>query len=87
MKCPNCETENRESAKFCDECGFPLLGLELDFKDEPMPEPDEGKAEVEAEQAEEEKPEPESAKEELADTQELYTPPEDDQDSLDAPVP
>ena len=87
MKCPNCETENRESAKFCDECGFPLLGLELDFEAEPLPEPDDGKAEVEAEQAEEEKPEPESAKEEIADTQELYTPPEDDQDSLDAPVP
>lgn len=26
MKCPNCETENREGAKFCDECGFPLTG-------------------------------------------------------------
>ncbi len=24
MKCPNCGTENRESAKFCDECGTPL---------------------------------------------------------------
>ena len=24
MKCPNCETENRDSAKYCDECGFPL---------------------------------------------------------------
>lgn len=24
MKCPNCDTENRESAKFCDECGTPL---------------------------------------------------------------
>ena len=27
MKCPNCATENRESAKFCDECGTPLTGL------------------------------------------------------------
>ena len=26
MLCPNCETENREGAKFCDECGFPLTG-------------------------------------------------------------
>ena len=26
MLCPNCETENRETAKFCDECGFPLTG-------------------------------------------------------------
>lgn len=26
MKCPNCETENRDGAKFCDECGFPLSG-------------------------------------------------------------
>ena len=26
MICPNCATENRESAKFCDECGFPLTG-------------------------------------------------------------
>lgn len=26
MKCPNCETENRDGAKFCDECGFPLKG-------------------------------------------------------------
>ena len=27
MICPNCSTENRPSAKFCDECGFPLTGL------------------------------------------------------------
>ena len=27
MLCPNCETENRESAKFCDECGFPLAAI------------------------------------------------------------
>ncbi len=26
MLCPNCETENRDGAKFCDECGFPLTG-------------------------------------------------------------
>ena len=26
MKCPNCHTDNRDSAKFCDECGFPLQG-------------------------------------------------------------
>lgn len=26
MQCPNCETENRDGAKFCDECGFPLAG-------------------------------------------------------------
>ena len=26
MLCPNCGTENRERAKFCDECGFPLGG-------------------------------------------------------------
>ena len=26
MICPNCHTENRESAKYCDECGFPLQG-------------------------------------------------------------
>ena len=24
MKCPNCDNENREGAKYCDECGFPL---------------------------------------------------------------
>ena len=24
MQCPNCETVNRDGAKFCDECGFPL---------------------------------------------------------------
>lgn len=24
MKCPNCQTENREGAKYCDECGFSL---------------------------------------------------------------
>lgn len=27
MQCPNCETENRDDAKFCDECGFPLGGV------------------------------------------------------------
>ena len=26
MLCPNCESENRDGAKFCDECGFPLTG-------------------------------------------------------------
>ena len=26
MRCPNCENENRDQAKFCDECGFPLTG-------------------------------------------------------------
>ena len=26
MLCPNCESENRENAKFCDQCGFPLTG-------------------------------------------------------------
>ena len=26
MQCPNCEAENRDDAKFCDECGFPLGG-------------------------------------------------------------
>ena len=26
MLCPNCESENRDDAKFCDECGFPLGG-------------------------------------------------------------
>lgn len=26
MRCPNCENENREGAKYCDECGFPLTG-------------------------------------------------------------
>lgn len=26
MLCPNCEAENRDDAKFCDECGFPLGG-------------------------------------------------------------
>ncbi len=24
MICPNCQSENRDGAKFCDECGFPL---------------------------------------------------------------
>ena len=26
MECPNCGSENRDAAKFCDECGFPLGG-------------------------------------------------------------
>ena len=26
MKCPNCQSENRDGAKYCDECGFPLSG-------------------------------------------------------------
>ena len=26
MLCPNCETENRAGARFCDQCGFPLTG-------------------------------------------------------------
>src|SRR4030095_4979477 len=25
MQCPRCQQENRSSAKFCDECGTPLL--------------------------------------------------------------
>ena len=27
MICPNCQTENRDQAKFCDQCGFQLSGL------------------------------------------------------------
>lgn len=26
MICPNCQSENKEGAKFCNECGFPLTG-------------------------------------------------------------
>ena len=26
MQCPNCGTDNRDGAKFCDECGFPIGG-------------------------------------------------------------
>lgn len=26
MICPNCRTDNRDGAKYCDECGFPLAG-------------------------------------------------------------
>lgn len=26
MICPNCRSENKEGAKFCNECGFPLTG-------------------------------------------------------------
>ena len=26
MKCPNCQSVNRDGAKYCDECGFPLSG-------------------------------------------------------------
>ncbi len=26
MKCPNCHSDNRDEAKYCDECGFPLSG-------------------------------------------------------------
>ena len=26
MLCPNCESQNRPGAKFCDQCGFPLTG-------------------------------------------------------------
>ena len=33
LVCPNCQTENRESAKFCDECGFPLVGLDLESEE------------------------------------------------------
>ena len=25
MLCPNCESKNRDEAKFCDQCGFPLV--------------------------------------------------------------
>ena len=41
MKCPMCDTENRENAKFCDECGFPLTGkiAELASSDPKKPEP------------------------------------------------
>ena len=26
MICPNCHSDNKEGAKFCNECGFPLTG-------------------------------------------------------------
>ena len=27
MICPHCQSENKDTAKFCNECGFPLTGL------------------------------------------------------------
>lgn len=36
MLCPNCESENRPEAKFCDQCGFPLTKQEaVEPTDEP----------------------------------------------------
>ncbi len=26
MICPNCQSENKDGAKFCNDCGFPLTG-------------------------------------------------------------
>ena len=34
MKCPNCDTENRDSAKFCDECGKPLPNAKPEASEE-----------------------------------------------------
>ncbi len=30
MNCPNCSKENRDAARYCDECGFPLVGAIAD---------------------------------------------------------
>lgn len=43
MICPNCRTDNRDGAKYCDECGFPLAGkiaalTNAAFGDEPVDE-------------------------------------------------
>ena len=35
MICPNCKTENRETAKFCDECGTRLDAFGLVNEEEP----------------------------------------------------
>lgn len=34
MLCPNCDTKNRDGAKFCDECGTLLTAVETDDADE-----------------------------------------------------
>ena len=37
MKCPQCDTENRETAKFCDQCGFRLADTVDEDKTIAMP--------------------------------------------------
>lgn len=47
MLCPNCESENRDGAKFCDECGFPLTGAIARAAEMLAPEGDEAAPETE----------------------------------------
>lgn len=62
MQCPNCGSENRDAAKFCDECGLPLGGaIARAAAAEPLTEPT-SKAREEIEEAADE------AREESADT-------------------
>ncbi len=39
MKCPQCHTENRGNAKFCDECGCQLPSFEQAYAEEPKRDP------------------------------------------------
>jgi len=53
MRCPNCENENRDQAKFCDECGFPLTGAIARAAIESLSD-EQGEVPVETEEATEE---------------------------------
>ena len=37
MKCPKCEFENADSAKFCNECGHPLIFPSEETSSKPIP--------------------------------------------------
>ena len=76
MRCPNCENENRDQAKFCDECGFPLTGAIARAAIESLPDEHHDEP-VEAEKAEEEPIElPEDVEVDVEHTQKIDVDPE-----------
>ena len=80
MRCPYCENENRDQAKFCDECGFPLTGAIARAAIESLPD-EKDEVLVEVEEAAEE-PIPVSVDEEIGieQTQKIDVAPEDFED-------
>ena len=77
MRCPNCENENRDQAKFCDECGFPLTGAIARAAIEPLPDEQDAVLVEVGKPADESVVAPDDAEPDAEQTQRIDVAPED----------
>lgn len=82
MICPNCQSDNRDSAKFCNECGFPLSGKIAEvaaatsaFAARDGAQEPEGGAQDAAQSASDASPKPSPVPDEAVDASEAEAPP------------